>query len=704
MKAPDSLKAHPLLRDWIDLSQQGLVVIHSGKAEIGQGIHFALSSIVGGILEVPLDWINVRGPDTDKGPNEGLTAGSLSIQQGGTALAYVADNLKTCLLEAASQHLAVPVSELSCRDGVIKTSDGRKISYWELSDEVSDVKVGECLRSWADLETHDNRPERRAEIDAIVRGNTHFLHDLVWPDMLHARVVRPRNILSHLVTLDVDAITVLPGVIHVEVDGDFIGVITEQEDQAINAALAIQKEAIWESFRKTDDVTVHPQDYIGAPAESEWVTAQPEAEPLEQSWTQSATYSRPFIAHASIGPSCAVAVQGERLTVWSHSQGVYLLRKEIARVLNMSESDVRVIHSPGAGAYGHNGADDCAMDAAVLARACPGKPIRVQWTREDEFLHEPYGSAMQVRLKASLGGDGRITHWLHDVWSHRHSRRPGHDSGVGLLAARQIDPGLPAAEPPDVPMPNGGIARNAIPIYGIDDVMVRKHLLATAPVRTSSLRSLGAYGNIFAIESFMDELAEDAGTDPIEFRLRHLGDARARMALEDVMEISGWESRRSDRSDFKGDIARGTGVALARYKGSGCYVAVVCEVEAGQTIKLCHVWASVDVGRVISPDGVRAQIEGGIIQSASWTLKERVLVEDDGSQVFGWEDYPTLPFSETPQIDISILERNDLPPVGAGEGAQGPTSAAIANALYSALGVRVRHLPLTPDEVTRAMQ
>ena len=253
-------------------------------------------------------------------------------------------------------------------------------------------------------------------------------------------------------------------------------------------------------------------------------------------------------------------------------------------------------------------------------------------------------------------------------------------------------------------MPNGGIARNAIPIYDIEDVRVRKHLLVTAPVRTSSLRSLGAYGNVFAIESFMDELAEDAGIDSIEFRLRHLGDARARMVLEDVMKISSWESCRSDRSDIEGEIARGAGVALARYKGSGCYVAVVCEVEASQTIKLRHVWASVDVGRVISPDGVRAQIEGGIIQSASWTLKERALVEGDGSQVFGWDDYPTLPFSETPQIDVSILERNDLPPVGAGEGAQGPTSAAIANAVHNALGVRVRNLPLTSDEVTRAMQ
>lgn len=704
MKAPDSLKAHPLLRDWIDLSQQGLVLIHSGKAEIGQGIHFALSSIVGDILEVPLDRINVRGPDTDEGPNEGLTAGSLSVQQGGMALAYVAVNLKSCLFDAASHRLAVPVAKLSCCDGAIESSDGRKISYWELNDEVSDMKVGECLPSWADLETHDDRAERRREIDTIVRGNTHFLHDLVWPDMLHARVVRPRNILTRLVKLDVDPITVLPGVVHVEVDGDFIGVIAEQEDQAINAALAIQKEVIWEAFQTTDHAGVNPKDYFGTPAESEWVTAEPEAESLEQSWTQSAIFSRPFIAHASIGPSCAVAVQGDRLTVWSHSQGVYLLRKEIARVLNMNVSDIRVIHSPGAGAYGHNGADDCAMDAAVLARAYPGKPIRVQWTREDEFLHEPYGSAMQICLKASLGSDGRITHWLHDVWSHRHSRRPGHDSGVGLLAARQIDPGLPAAEPPDVPMPNGGIARNAIPIYCIDDVRVRKHLLSTAPVRTSSLRSLGAHGNIFAIESFMDELAEDAGTDPIEFRLRHLGDARARMVLEDVMAISRWESRRSDRSDIEGDIAWGSGVALARYKGSGCYVAVVCEVEVGQTIRLCHVWASVDVGRVISPDGVRAQIEGGIIQSASWTLKEQVLVEGDGSRVFGWEDYPTLPFSETPQISVSILERNDLPPVGAGEGAQGPTSAAIANALHNALGVRVRNLPLTPDEVARAIQ
>ena len=703
MKAPDSLKANPLLRDWIDLSQQGLVMIRTGKAELGQGIHFALASIVGQILTVPLSRIQVRGPDTDQGPNEGLTAGSLSLQQGGAALAYAAANLKACLLEAASKHLAVPVSELSCRDGVINTSDDRQISYWELSNAVTNAKVGSCSWSWADLGSHEYKPERRREIETVVRGKNHFLHDQVWPDMLHARVVRPQNVHSHLARLDVDVIAALPGVVHVEVSGDFIGVISEQEEQAVHAALVIQKEASWESFR-AGKVAVRPQDFPSVASESEWVTAPPEAEPAEQNWSRSASYTRPYIAHASIGPSCAVAVQSGRLTVWSHSQGAYLLRKEIARVLKINETDVRVIHNPGSGAYGHNGADDCAMDAAVLARAFPGRHIRLQWTREDEFLHEPYGSAMHVCLKANLGSDGRITHWLHDVWSHRHSRRPGHDSGVSLLASRQINPSLPVSKPPDVPMPRGGIARNAIPIYDIDGVMVRKHLLTDELVRTSSLRSLGAHGNIFAIESFMDELAEDAGDDPLDFRLRHLSDARARAVLEDVVAISGWNSRQGDHADTEEDIAQGFGVALAQYKGLGCYVAVVCEVHAGQTVKLHHVWASVDAGRVISTDGVRAQIEGGIIQSASWALKECVPVNGDGSQVHGWGDYPTLPFSETPQIDVSILERENLSPVGVGEGAQGPTSAAIANALYSALGVRVRHLPMTTDEVTRAMR
>ena len=703
MKAPDSLKANPLLRDWIDLSQQGLVMIRTGKAELGQGIHFALASIVGQILTVPLSRIQVRGPDTDQGPNEGLTAGSLSLQQGGAALAYAAANLKACLLEAASKHLAVPVSELSCRDGVINTSDDRQISYWELSNAVTNAKVGNCSWSWADLGSHEYKPERRREIETVVRGKNHFLHDQVWPDMLHARVVRPQNVHSHLARLDVDVIAALPGVVHVEVSGDFIGVITEQEEQAVHAALVIQKEASWESFR-AGKVAVRPQDFPSVASESEWVTAPPEAEPAEQNWSRSASYTRPYIAHASIGPSCAVAVQSGRLTVWSHSQGAYLLRKEIARVLKINETDVRVIHNPGSGAYGHNGADDCAMDVAVLARAFPGRHIRLQWTREDEFLHEPYGSAMHVCLKANLGRDGRITHWLHDVWSHRHSRRPGHDSGVSLLASRQINPSLPVSKPPDVPMPRGGIARNAIPIYDIDGVMVRKHLLADELVRTSSLRSLGAHGNIFAIESFMDELAEDAGDDPIDFRLRHLSDARARAVLEDVVAISDWKSRQGDQVDTEEGVAQGFGVALAQYKGLGCYVAVVCEVHAGQTVKLHHVWASVDAGRVISTDGVRAQIEGGIIQSASWALKECVPVNGDGSQVHGWGDYPTLPFSETPQIDVSILERENLSPVGVGEGAQGPTSAAIANALYSALGVRVRHLPMTTDEVTRAMR
>jgi nicotinate dehydrogenase subunit B len=356
-----------------------------------------------------------------------------------------------------------------------------------------------------------------------------------------------------------------------------------------------------------------------------------------------------------------------------------------------------VNHVEGAGCYGHNGADDVALDAALLARAVPGRPVRVQWMREDEFGWEPYGSAMVVKVSAALDAGGRIVDWTHDVWSHGHSTRPGQKDGVNLLAAWHLAQPVKASRPGNPGLPGGGSHRNAIPLYEFPSQRVTNHLIREAPLRTSALRSLGAHANVFAIESFMDELAHAAGADPVEFRLQHLQDPRGRAVIEAVARKARWRSRE------RGDGMRGRGIAFARYKNLGCYVAVIVEIEAENEVRVKRAFAAVDAGQVISPDGLLNQIEGGIIQTVSWTLKEQINFDRERVTTRTWDDYPILTFAEAPAVEVELLNRPTEPVLGAGEGAQGPTGAAIANAIHNALGVRLRDMPFTRDRLIAAI-
>ncbi len=366
----------------------------------------------------------------------------------------------------------------------------------------------------------------------------------------------------------------------------------------------------------------------------------------------------------------------------------------------MATSDIRCIHAEGAGCYGHNGADDVALDAALLARATGGRPVKLQWMRDDEFMWEPYGSAMVMKLAGGLDAQGNVVAWSHEVWSHPHSTRPGSSAGVNLLAARHLATPRAPVPPADVPQPAGGSDRNAIPLYDFGRVKVVKHYVAQAPLRTSALRTLGGYANVFALESFVDELAAAAGADPVEFRLRHLSDPRARAVLEAAAHRAGWQS------GAKGDGARGRGVAFARYKNLACYCALVADVAVDRgsgRVRVARVVAAVDAGQIVNPDGIVNQIEGGIIQSTSWTLKESVRFDRTRVTTRSWADYPIVRFDEVPEVDVVLLDRPSERFLGVGEGAQGPAAAAIANAIAHATGRRLRALPFTPERVKQAL-
>jgi CO/xanthine dehydrogenase Mo-binding subunit len=401
--------------------------------------------------------------------------------------------------------------------------------------------------------------------------------------------------------------------------------------------------------------------------------------------------------HASLGPSAAVAqlVEG-KLTVWTHSQGVYPFRTALAQVLRMPEDDIRTIHVDGPGCYGHNGADEAALDAALLARAVPGRPISLKWTRADENAWEPYGAATVIKMQGSLDAGGDIVDWNHDVWGYSHiGRARGGGDTSGLLAAWYLAEPFARPKPRPIMAPQVGIHRNADPLYTFPRRRIVEHFLPDSPLRVSALRGLGSYANVFAIESFVDELAHAAGVDPVQFRLRYLEDERARAVIEAAADKAGW-----------GDGRRGRGIAFARYKNRQSYVAVVAQLSVERASGHIHLERAVvaaDAGQIVNPDNLSNQLEGVFVQSASWTLREQVTFDRHGVTSTDWHSYPILRFHDAPAIETVLLDRPGLPYLGVGEGAQGPVSAAIANAVFDAAGVRLRHIPFTPERVRAAL-
>ena len=388
--------------------------------------------------------------------------------------------------------------------------------------------------------------------------------------------------------------------------------------------------------------------------------------------------------------------------VWTHTQGVFPLRNDLAKALRTPMANITCTHVQGSGCYGHNGADDVACDAALLARATEGRPVKLQWMREDEFAWEPYGSAMVMKMQAQLDESKNIVNWQHETWSHPHSTRPmSRPDGSFVLGGWHLANPVPMTTPGNSPQPSGAADRNAVPLYDFPRQNILLHYITDMPVRTSALRTLGAYANVFALESFIDEMAAAAGADPVEFRLRHMKNARARAVIELAAQKAGWQA---STNKAKGGTGQGRGIAFAQYKNLAAYCAVVADVTVDRVgnVRVTRAVSAVDAGLIINPDGVINQIEGGIIQSASWTLKEQIKFDRQRITTRSWADYPIFTFSDVPRVEVHLINRPDERPLGTGEGSQGPTVAAIANAIANATGKRLRDLPFTPDKVRAA--
>jgi nicotinate dehydrogenase subunit B len=696
---PGSLKNAPMLDSWIRIDANGVITVFTGKVELGQGIKTALIQVAAEELVVDPRVINLVTADPGRTPNEGYTAGSQSMQDSATAIMHAAAQVRAILVTLASQRLGVAPAQLTVHLGTIRANDGRSITYGQLV-------TAETLRVNAAPDSPLRDPKtrgvigksmQRVDIPAKVTGGPIYVQDLRLAGMVHARVVRPPSYAAKLVSVDSARAEKMPGVLRLVRNGSFLAIIAEREYQAVVAMRELARAAKWEE-RPTLPAAKELYSHFQRLPREDYIDLGGAAEGALGSGAITATYRRPYQMHASIGPSCAIGlVQDGVVTVWSHTQGVYPLRAAIAEMLGAPAERVRVIHMEGSGCYGHNGADDAGADAALIASAFPGRPVRVQWMREDEHAWEPYGSVMVSTARARLDG-ANVVDWQYEVWSSTHTTRP---APAGHLApAWHLEKPFTPPHPKPLPLPAGGGNRNALPGYTFQNARVVHHFVPTSPLRVSALRALGAYHNVFATESFMDELALAAKADPIDFRLRHIEDSRARDVISACAERFGWSQYRRQRG-------RGRGFGYARYKNLAAYCAVAIEVEVDRETGLLRplrAVCAIDSGEAVNPDGIRNQTEGGIIQSISWTLYEAVTFDATRVTSRDWSTYPILRFSNVPEaIDVHIVNRPGMPFLGTGEAAQGPTAAAIANALADATGARVRELPFTRARVKAAV-
>lgn len=704
------LRANPRLDSWVRITPDGRITVLTGRVELGQGVLTAMLQIAAEELDVAPGRITLISGDTEETANEGVTAGSQSIRFGGEALGIACADARATLMGVAAREWGVERAALGVRDGVIEAIGGQRMTYAEAAARVSLVRPVDVAarRKPPGAATVIGTSLPRVDIPAKVFGQPVFIHDMRPEGMLFGAVARPPGYASRLVSLDMAWAKSLPGVVEVVRDGSFVGVLARREEQANEAARRITARAEWRDGAPLFGGRGVFEHLLTAPALTRTIHTTEAGAPAVR--TKRAEYRRGFQAHASIGGSCALAQwQDGRLTVWSHAQGPFPLRGDLARGLRIEPAAIRVIHVQGSGCYGHNGADDVALDAALLARAVPGRPVRVHWTHEEEMAWSPWGSAMVVRLEAGIAADGGITGWAHDVWSFPHSTRPGGTQGCNLRSAWYLENPVPPSPVTDGPLPNGAAARNAVPVYAVPGQRVTTHFHAAAPVRTSALRTLGGYFNAVAADMFMDDLAAEQGVDPVTWRLRHLRDERLVAVLRRAVEISGWQPRAvtPGRGRAEGTGLVGTGVGLSKYKNSDSHVAVVARVSVEPSsgrVTVLKMWAATEAGRVITPDGVTNQIEGGMVQAASWTLLEegawdarRITSED-------YAAYPIFGFEGVPPIESVVIDRPELPALGVGEGSQAPAGAAIANAILDATGRRVTEIPFTPERVRAALR
>jgi CO/xanthine dehydrogenase Mo-binding subunit len=678
---------------WLVIAADGSITVFAGKVELGTGVSTALRQIVAEELDAPFDRIAWVQGDSDRTVDQGSTVGSQTIKRGGAQLRLAAANARAILLGQAALTFSKPEEALVIANGVIsvRNSPDQRVTFGELLggkrfDRVVDASIKPKRPS--DY-TVVGKPVPRVELPAKMTGRHTYLHDVRVDGMVHARVIRPASVGAKLLTVDESSVASIPGA-RVVRKNDFLAVVADREDDAVRAARAL-------AVRWSDSATLPAMpalhDSLIATAATDRVTGDT-VDVSGAAKTVRARYRWPFQMHASIGPSCGIAdVRRDSATIWSSTQGPHTLKGAIADLLGLPAAGVHVIWTEGSGCYGHNGSDDAAADAALISQTI-GKPVRVQWSRGDEHGWEPKGVAMAMEVAGGVDASGRIIGWDYAVWTPTHSGRPSAQAGgSSSFVAAQLA-GATAGTRGSL-----GGERNARHTYVVPNTRITAHLLQSSPLRVSSFRGLGSPQNSFANESFMDELALAANTDPVEFRLRHLTDPRAIAVVRAAARLANWTPRvPGSARPATGSVMKGRGFGYTQYDGTEAYVAVVVDLDvetSSRAVRVTRVCVAHDCGLIVNPDGLRNQIEGNVVQAISRTLKEQVSFDRSRVTSVDWRSYPILTFAEMPEaIDIALIDHPELASVGAGEATTSPIPGAIANAIFDATGKRLRDVPL----------
>lgn len=685
---------------FLAVNGDGTVTLYTGKVDLGQGLRIAMRQIAGEELGIGVDMIKYVEGDTALTPDQGRTSGSNGIQRGGMQIRQAAATARAALIELAAQRLNVKGDDLVASNGEVRPKSGG--TGVRFADLIGGRNFNLKLDPKAPLKdpatyTLVGKPLARPDVPAKCTGSFTYMQDFSLPGMVHARVIRPPAIGAKLVSVDESSIKDFAGASVVRIK-DFLAVVASDEWTAIRAARALRAQwSEWSGLPEQGKLIATLRADPGITDEVLVTRGQPEASGREGAKTLTASYFWPMQSHGSIGPSCAVAdVNADAATVWTASQGTHGNRNTFARFLGLPRDKVRLIYLDGAGCYGMNGHEDAAADAAILSRAV-GRAVRVQWSREDELGFDPKGPPQLLDISGTVGPDGRILAWRTEMWLPQTTKGLPDipllaPAAAGLDDVRGLQPGL--------------ISQNADPPYAADSLQVLVHWLKDTPLRPAPIRSPGKPANCFAVESFADELAAAAGLDPIEFRLRWLADGRGIEVIKRAAALMAWQSRPSPVRSKDAAVMRGRGFSYVHYKHSESYVAMGMEVaveRASGRIRVERVACAHDCGQIINPDGVRAQVEGSILQTLSRALMEEVQFDRSRVTSVDWGSYPIMRFSDVPKLDIELVDRPTQPPLGAGEAACAPVGAALANAVFDATGVRLRTVPFTPQRVKSAL-
>ena len=705
------------LDSWLAIAPDGTVTVYSGKVDLGTGVETALAQIVAEELDVPFNKVHMVSLDTAKAIDQGITAGSRTIERAGPQLRQAAAAAKQELLKLASQRLGSPVESLSVAGGVV-SAGAKKVSYAQLiGGKKFNAKIPVSGTGWnmkvaPDVRAknfHDYKvvgtSQKRVELPTKMTGEFVYVHDVRIPGMLHGRVVRPPTITSKPASVDDSSVKTIPGFVKVVQEGSFLGVVCATEWAAIKAAKALK--VTWTQPQTKmpagpDEVFAYLQNTKSLRDQVTVNRGDPEAALNKAGKTYEATYRWPFQMHGMMGPSCAIADVGkERATIYSGTQGSFETRTAVAEMLGFPEKNVRLLWREASGSYGRMGADDVAEDAALLSRAV-GKPVRVQWMRDDEHGWEPKGPAQLDLIRAGVDDQGKIIAWNFADRGLPLTASSGR--GLRLLASRQI--GMkPTADGNSNGTQGGG------EMYTFENQRCAAPLIAwvqadETPLRTGYLRAPGDIARCFASESFMDEIAADQKVDPVQFRMRYLEkNKRGADALMAAVKQAAWQERPSPATAAMGGKAIGRGVAISNLANTIC--GAVAEVEVDKStgeVSVKRFVLSHDCGLVINPDGLKNQIEGNIIQGVSRALMEEVKFDSTGIKSLDWSTYPVIRFPKVPEIEIVLINRPEMQPLGGGEPSSAPIAAAIANAIFDATGVRLREAPFTPERVLAGLK